>query len=163
VITAPQELAERRTLDCTASLLPRRPFPGLPHHIPIGQVTTSITTSGDVGSPHRLLPFDHTNKTAGRSIRVGNSEGSTMSEISTANEAGRYEIRLKGHLDSRWATWFDGLTLTTNSDGTTTIHGIVVDQSALHGLLQKVRDIGLPLISVTRVEPMPTAPPTSPV
>ena len=55
-----------------------------------------------------------------------------------------------------------GLTLTTNSDGTTTIHGIVVDQSALHGLLQKVRDIGLPLISVTRVEPMPTAPPTSP-
>ena len=86
-----------------------------------------------------------------------------MSEISTANEAGRYEIRLKGHLDSRWATWFDGLTLTTNSDGTTTIHGIVVDQSALHGLLQKVRDIGLPLISVTRVESMPTAPPTSPV
>ena len=56
-----------------------------------------------------------------------------------------------------------GLTLTTNSDGTTTIHGIVVDLSALHGLLQKVRDIGLPLISVTRVEPMPTAPPTSPV
>jgi len=85
-----------------------------------------------------------------------------MSEISTANEAGRYEIRLKGHLDNRWATWFDGLTLTTNSDGTTTIHGIVVDQSALHGLLQKVRDIGLPLISVTRVEPMPTAPPTMP-
>jgi hypothetical protein len=163
VITAPQELAERRTLDCTASLLPHRSFPGLPHHIPIGRVTTSITTSGDVGSPHRLLPFDHTTKTAGRSIRVGNSEGSTMSEISTANEAGRYEIRLKGHLDNRWATWFDGLSLTTCSDGTTTLHGVVVDQSALHGLLQKVRDIGLPLISVTRVEPMPTTPPTSPV
>jgi hypothetical protein len=76
-----------------------------------------------------------------------------MSEISTTNEAGRYEIRLKGHLDTRWASWFDGLTLDTCSDGTTTIHGIVVDQSALHGLLQKVRDIGLPLISVTRVEP----------
>ena len=86
-----------------------------------------------------------------------------MNEISTTDGAGRYEIRLKGHLDNRWATWFDGLTLTTNSDGTTTIHGIVVDQSALHGLLQKVRDIGLPLISVTRVEPMPTAPPTMPV
>ena len=85
-----------------------------------------------------------------------------MSEKSAVDESGRYEIRLKGHLDNRWATWFDGLTLTTNSDGTTTIHGIVVDQSALHGLLQKVRDIGLPLISVTRVEPMPTAPPTSP-
>lgn len=78
-----------------------------------------------------------------------------MSERSTANEAGRYEIRLKGHLDNRWATWFDGLTLTTCSDGTTTIHGPVVDQSALHGLLQKVRDVGLPLISVTRVEPDP--------
>jgi hypothetical protein len=76
-----------------------------------------------------------------------------MSEISTANEAGRYEIRLKGHLDNRWAAWFDGLTVTTCTDGTTTIHGIVVDQSALHGLLQKVRDVGLPLISVTRVPP----------
>ena len=76
-----------------------------------------------------------------------------MNEISTADGAGRYEIRLKGHLDTRWATWFDGLTLTTCSDGTTTIHGLVVDQSALHGLLQKVRDLGLPLISVTRVEP----------
>jgi len=89
---------------------------------------------------------------AGRFIRVGTSEGSTMSEISTASEAGRYEIRLKGHLDNRWATWFDGLTLTTRNDGTTVIHGLVVDQSALHGLLQKVRDVGLPLISVTRVE-----------
>jgi len=76
-----------------------------------------------------------------------------VSAISLANEAGRYEIRLKGHLDNRWATWFDGLTLTTCSDGTTTIRGIVVDQSALHGLLQKVRDIGLPLLSVIRVEP----------
>ena len=75
-----------------------------------------------------------------------------MSEISTANEAGRYEIRLKGHLDNRWAIWFDGMTLTTNSEGTTTLDGIVVDQSALHGLLQKVRDAGMPLVSVTRIE-----------
>ena len=73
-----------------------------------------------------------------------------MSETSTANGAGRYEIRLKGHLDSRWEAWFDGLSLTTSADGTTVIRGHVVDQSALHGLLQKVRDIGLPLISVTR-------------
>ena len=75
-----------------------------------------------------------------------------MSETSTANGAGRYEIRLKGHLDSRWASWFDGLTLTNCSDGTTVISGPVVDQSALHGLLQKVRDVGVPLISVTRLE-----------
>ena len=69
------------------------------------------------------------------------------------NEAGRYEIRLKGHLDTRWAAWFDGLTLTHASDGITVIHGPVVDQAALHGLLQKVRDLGLPLVSVTQVQP----------
>ena len=67
--------------------------------------------------------------------------------------AGRYEIRLKGHLDTRWAAWFDGLSLSRESDGTTLIHGPVADQAALHGLLQKVRDIGLPLVSVTRIEP----------
>jgi len=66
---------------------------------------------------------------------------------------GRYEIRLKGHLDSRWAAWFDGLTITRDSDGTTIIHGPVADQAALHGLLQKTRDLGLPLISVNYVEP----------
>jgi hypothetical protein len=65
----------------------------------------------------------------------------------------RYEIRLKGHLDSRWAAWFDGLSLTNESDGTTLIHGPVADQAALHGLLQKARDVGLPLVSVTQVEP----------
>ena len=64
----------------------------------------------------------------------------------------RYEIRLEGHLEPRWATWFDGLTLTTHSDGTTTLSGEVVDQAALHGLLQKVRDLGLPLISLSQVD-----------
>ena len=63
-----------------------------------------------------------------------------------------YEIRLKGHLDGRWAAWFDGLSLTRESDGTTVIHGLVADQAALHGLLAKVRDLGLPLISVTHSE-----------
>jgi hypothetical protein len=67
-------------------------------------------------------------------------------------EAGRYEIRLKGHLDTRWAAWFDGMTLTHDGDGTTLIHGPVVDQAALHGLLAKVRDVGLPLVSVHQVE-----------
>ena len=78
-----------------------------------------------------------------------------MSEISSGphHSPGRYEIRLKGHLDSRWAAWFDGLSLTNESDGTTIIHGPVADQSALYGLLQKVRDLGLPLVSVTQVEP----------
>jgi hypothetical protein len=78
-----------------------------------------------------------------------------MSESWTADhrDAGRYEIRLKGRLDYRWASWFDGLSLTHNSDGTTVIHGIVADQSALHGLLQKVRDLGLPLDSVIHIDP----------
>ena len=78
-----------------------------------------------------------------------------MSDTSTGNHngAGWYEIRLKGHLDSRWAAWFDGLSLTHESDGTTTLHGPIVDQAALHGVLQKVRDLGLPLVSVTQVDP----------
>ena len=67
-------------------------------------------------------------------------------------EAGRYEIRLAGHLDARWAAWFDGLTVGQQGDGTTLITGPVVDQAALHGLLQRVRDLGLPLVSVTRDE-----------
>ena len=88
-----------------------------------------------------------------------------MSEISTGpqHNPGRYEIRLKGHLDSRWTAWFDGLSLTNESDGTTVIHGPVADQAALHGLLQKVRDLGLPLVSVTQLQPgQPECPPLSP-
>jgi hypothetical protein len=74
---------------------------------------------------------------------------------------GRYEIRVKGHLDTRWAAWFDGLTLTHGSDGTTIIHGPVTDQAALHGLLQKICDLGLPLISVNHLGPgHPPAPAT---
>jgi hypothetical protein len=77
----------------------------------------------------------------------------TQAPASRWPEAGRYEIRLKGHLETRWAAWFDGLRLTHESDGTTTIHGPIVDQAALHGVLQKVRDLGLPLVSVTQVDP----------
>jgi hypothetical protein len=78
---------------------------------------------------------------------------STDASIGRCNDAGRYEIRLKGHLDARWATWFDGMTLTQDNDGTTVIRGLVVDQAALHGLIQRVRDIGLPLVSVTHLNP----------
>lgn len=69
--------------------------------------------------------------------------------------AERYEIRLAGRLDPRWTAWFDGMSLTHDSDGSTTLRGHVADQAALHGVLGKVRDLGLPLISVTRVEPAP--------
>src|SRR5216683_6761408 len=67
-------------------------------------------------------------------------------------EPRQYEIRLQGHLDTRWAAWFDGLSLAHQSDGTTVIYGSVVDQAALHGLLSKVRDLGLPLIAVTQLD-----------
>jgi hypothetical protein len=66
--------------------------------------------------------------------------------------SGFYEIRLQGRLDARWAACFEGLTLTTG-DGFTLLAGPVTDQSALHGLLHRLRDVGLPLVSLTRVEP----------
>ena len=74
----------------------------------------------------------------------------------------RYEIRIKGHLSSRWASRFDGMTLTARADGTTVIEGPVVDQAALHGLLNKVGDLGLPLLSVTRTDPATPTGPTPP-
>jgi len=80
-----------------------------------------------------------------------------MSETraSTADryEPGLYEIRIKGHLADRWSGWFGGLTITLEENGETLLTGPVVDQAALHGLLKKVRDLGMPLISVNRVEP----------
>ena len=68
-------------------------------------------------------------------------------------EPGRYEIRLKGHLDERWAERFAGLTLSHDGDGTTVLFGPVVDQAALYGVLRKVRDLGLPLLSVVHIGP----------
>ena len=77
----------------------------------------------------------------------------THASIDDHHEPELYEIRLKGHLDDRWAAWFGNLTLTALDNGETLLTGPVVDQAALHGLLRKVRDLGMPLISVTRVRP----------
>ncbi len=68
-----------------------------------------------------------------------------------------YELRIGGHLDEHWSAWFGDLSLTRNTDGTTTLRGTVIDQAALHGLLAKVRDLGLTLISLTAM-PTPTPP-----
>ena len=70
----------------------------------------------------------------------------------TAN-APYYEIRLKGHLEARWGEWFEGLTITLEENGDTLLSGPLADQAALHGILKKVRDLGLTLLSVNPVEP----------
>ena len=65
----------------------------------------------------------------------------------------RYEIRIGGRLDPRWAAWFDGMTLARADDGTTVLTGSALDQAALHGVLRKVRNLGLPLLTVARLDP----------
>ena len=69
-----------------------------------------------------------------------------------------YEILVKGHLDGRWSEWFDGLTITNVEDGIAVLSGEIVDQSALHGVLNKVRDLGLPLMAVSRIKSAPEDP-----
>ncbi len=68
--------------------------------------------------------------------------------------ADHYELRIDGHLDERWSTWFDGLTITHDTDGTSTLAGAVRDQSALYGLIDKARDLGLTLVSVVPCPPV---------
>ncbi len=75
------------------------------------------------------------------------------------DEPGLYEIRLKGALDDRWADWFGGLTIAREDSGETLLTGFVIDQAALHGLLRKVRDLGVLLLSVRRIAPGPAVTP----
>ncbi len=75
------------------------------------------------------------------------------------NEPMAYQIRLKGHLGSHWTDWFEGLTITLEENGDTLLTGPVIDQSALHGLLKRVRDLGMPLVSLNRVETKSNAKP----
>ena len=77
----------------------------------------------------------------------------TPASIKADPEPELYEIRLKGHLDDHWAGWFEGLTITLEENGSTLLSGPLADQAALHGILKKVRDLGLTLLSVNSVEP----------
>ena len=63
-----------------------------------------------------------------------------------------YQIRIEGHLDQQWTDWFEGLTIALEEDGNTLLTGPVVDQAALHGLLKKIRDLGIVLVSINRVQ-----------
>jgi hypothetical protein len=82
----------------------------------------------------------------------------THASTEDQSEPGLYEIRLKGHLDGRWSDWFEGLTITLEEDGNTLLSGPVVDQAALHGLLKRVRDLGITLVSVNFVYPSQAKP-----
>jgi hypothetical protein len=133
-------------------------------HLDVPKIIASITTCGDYGSPSRFVPFNHArgSQELPASPREQRHLGSEMSATPRRDQgsSGRYEIRFHGHLHSRWAGWFDGLMVTNEGDGTTLVVGAVTDQAALHGLLRKLHDLGLPLLSVTRLgpdKPEPTA------
>ena len=79
-------------------------------------------------------------------------------DINSESDPGQplvYQIRIKGHLGRQWTDWFGGLTITLEDNGETLLTGAVVDQAALHGVLKKVRDVAMPLVSVMRVKPDP--------
>ena len=76
-------------------------------------------------------------------------------ETTSGQDGHWYEIRVQGRLDDRWSSWLDGLDLSRRDDGTTVLSGPLPDQAALHGVLHKVGDLGLPLLSVTRTDPSP--------
>jgi hypothetical protein len=103
---------------------------------------------------HQVRPY-------GPSVTADNRSTDIAGGTSSADHTGiqQYEIRVKGNLGSRWAAWFDGLSLTNEDDGIAVIRGPVVDQAALHGLLQKLRDLGIPVVSLSQLpNDAPTAP-----
>jgi hypothetical protein len=119
-------------------------------------------------SPQMVMPSHHVlvyllirrkerRQPPGNSSIGGKGTRSSMSATHASTEHHHepelYQIRLKGHLDDRWAAWFGDLTVTREDTGETLLTGPVVDQAALHGLLRKVRDLGMPLLSVTRLRP----------
>jgi hypothetical protein len=76
-----------------------------------------------------------------------------QSAVHDADQPRVYQIRIKGHLGRQWTNWFEGLIISLEADGNTLLTGTVIDQAALHGLLKKVRDLGMPLLSVNRINP----------
>ena len=79
---------------------------------------------------------------------VGQNTSNKHSQGNDGNQPMVYQIRIKGHLGSKWAEWFEGMTISLEEDGITLLTGLVIDQSALHGLMRKIRDLGIVLLSV---------------
>lgn len=77
----------------------------------------------------------------------------TLNATTDSSQPMTYQIRLQGHLGAQWAAWFEGMSITLEENGDTLLTGPVADQAALHGLFKKIRDLGLPLLSVICVEP----------
>lgn len=86
-----------------------------------------------------------------RPVTTKGGSPETVGDASSAARTPRYEIRVQGRLGPRWTAWFDDMTVTAEDDGTTAIRGPVTDQAALHGLLQRLRDLAIPLVSVTQL------------
>jgi hypothetical protein len=91
----------------------------------------------------------------GRLLNHCDAREEVLHEFMKGGRMAVYEIRVKGHLDGRWSEWFDGLTIANVENGDALLSGEIVDQSALHGVLNKVRDLGLPLMAVSRIKSMP--------
>lgn len=107
----------------------------------------------------------HQVRSYGPSVTADHRSTDTPGGVSPADHTGiqQYEIRVNGHLGSRWTAWFDGLSLADEDDGTAVIRGPVVDQAALHGLLQKLRDLGIPLVSLTQLPADAATAPSAPL
>ena len=87
----------------------------------------------------------------GAGVEASGSEAAEQRDGRSRPGGQLYEIRVQGHLSSRWSGWFEGLVLSHQDDGTTLLTGAIVDQPAVHGLIIKIRDLGLPLLSVVRM------------
>jgi hypothetical protein len=96
---------------------------------------------------------DHQVGSYGLNVTTDKRPANDAGALSSADHTGihQYEIRVKGHLGPHWAAWFDGLSLVNEDDGITVIRGELADQAALHGVLHKLRDIGIPLVSLTQL------------
>jgi hypothetical protein len=114
----------------------------------MGKTPPRINLYIDVEETNELSMWSHPQK--GKCTRRRMSETHISTE--DQNEPRLYEIRIKGHLDGKWAAWFGGLTITLEDNGDSLLTGRVVDQAGLYGLLKKVRDLGMPLHSVNRIK-----------